>query len=327
MRDTITAGAVQWRCFGTSGSGALAPAAAAKPSAATEEEDHRDPVERVREIRTEEDRLRRARSQFLESNPRMVATIDRELETLSLEREKLQPLEVNLQAVAGRTAHARGAVAKAKEKKALAAKELRTHIESFKAAEKEVAEAESRLSAAEAAATAKRTEVKATGVMEAVELLQQATASKCGDSAIAAQVAAALQQIASVLGAVTAPTTASAAADADGAASTGQTTCSGKGDGDGAGGGQHPVFAVCGSTDAKKFRTMPLPQEPAALAGGAADVGGHEQPGTGGGAELFAGGAVDGEVSMGAVRPAPAAEDNDEGLLSQAAAVLGDEEY
>ncbi len=229
----------------------------------------------------------------------MVATIDQELEALSSEREKLQPLEVNLQAAAGRTAHARAALAKAKEKKAQAAKELRSQIESFTAAEKVVADAAARLSAAEAAATAKRTEVKATGVAEAVELLQSATVSKCGgDSAIAAQVAAALQQIASVLGAVTAATTAKTAVDGDGTAGGGQdSTCNGKGEGGGASGKQHPVFAVCGSTDSKKCRTMPLPQEPVALAGGVPNVDSGEH-GSGSGTELFAGGAVEGEVVM-----------------------------
>ncbi len=309
--------------------GGTAPAAAAspvptpaKPGAATEEDEQRDPTERVREIRGEEDRLRRARGQFLDVNPRMVATIDKELEMLASERERLQPLEVNLQAAAGRTAHARAALAKAKEKKTQAAKELRARIDAFKSAEKDVAEAEAKLTAAEAAATAKRTEVKATGVAEAVELLQQATAAKCGDSAVAAQLAAALQQIADVLGAITTP----AAPAASGSGETTESAAAdggGKGEGGGAERERHPVFAVCGSSEAKSRRTLPLPQNPAAVAG---DAGGHvalELPGANDGAERYAGGAVDGEVDMGMDAPAVDSEDT---LLAQAAAVLGDDD-
>ncbi len=276
--------------------GAPGPAptpAAAKPGGATEEEEPRDPAERVREIRSEEEKLRRARSQFVDNNPRMVATIDKELEHLSAERERLQPLEVNLQAAAGRTANARAALAKAKEKRTQAAKELRTQIEAFKSAEKEVAEAEAKLLAAEAAA----------------------------------QVAAALQQIANVLGAITTATAGAAPTGAEGKTGEAaeQTQAGGDGGGiNGKGSGCHPVFAVCGSTDAKSRRTLPLPQEPAALVGGAADDGAHVQSGGCDGNELFAGGTVAGEVSMG--NAGPSGGDDGEELLAQAAAVLGDED-
>ncbi len=117
--------------------GPTTAAAANKAGATAEEEDHRDPAERVKEIRAEEDRLRRARGQY----PRMVATIDNELAQLSEEWGRLQPLGVNLQAAAGRTAHARAALSRAREKKVQAAKELRAHVEAFKNSEKEVDEA------------------------------------------------------------------------------------------------------------------------------------------------------------------------------------------
>ncbi len=178
----------------------------ATKASAVDEEEPQDPAERVREIRAEEDKLRRTRGQFAENNPRMLEVIDRELEQLSTEREKLQPLKVNLQAAAGRTAHARAALAKAEEKLTQAASELRAQMDKYRAADKEVADAEAKLSAAEAAATARRTEVKLGSVQEAVELLRQTASDKCGDTPVAAQVAAALQQIANLLGAVTAPT-------------------------------------------------------------------------------------------------------------------------
>ncbi len=201
-------------------------------------------------------------------------------------------------------------------------------MEAFKAAEKDVADAEAKLSAAEAAATAKRTEVKATGVQVAVELLQQAAATKCGDSALAAQVAAALQQIANVRGAITAPTAAAAATDESAGASTGAPPAGkeGKGEGSGAGEEKHLVSAVRGDTDAKSRRTLPLPQEPVALVGPAVapDPGTQSVHGTGSGHDQFAGGAVDGEVVMG-TEP-HAGEGSDEGLLSQAAAALGDDD-
>ncbi len=308
--------------------GGAPPAAAASPAPTTakpaaEEDEPKDPTERVREIRSEEDRLRRARSQFLDVNPRMVTTIDKELEMLAAERERLQPLEVNLQAAAGRTAHARAALAKAKEKKVQAAKELRARIESFKNAEKDVAEAEAKLAAAEAAATAKRTEVKATGVAEAVELLQQATAAKCGDSAVAAQLAAALQQIADVLGAITTPTAPTAGNGESVTAEATEADRSGKGAGTASEKEGHPVFAVCGSSEAKSRRTLPLPQNPAAVANVPPEHGTLDLPGPGNSAERFAGGAVDGEIDMGVEPPAT---ESDDSLLAQAAAVLGDDD-
>ncbi len=48
----------------------------------------------------------------------LVHALDAELAALASEREKLQPLEVHLQAAAGRTAHARAHLAKAKERRA-----------------------------------------------------------------------------------------------------------------------------------------------------------------------------------------------------------------
>ncbi len=305
--------------------GATQAPAAAKPAPANEEEEARDPAERVREIRSEEEKLRRARGQFADNNPRMVAAIDAELEQLATEREKLQPLEVNLQAAAGRTANARASLSKAKEKRTQAAKELRTYIEAYKAAEKDVAEAEAKLLAAEAAATARRSEAKVAGVQEAVELLRQTAAARCGDTTVAAQVAAALQQIADVLGAITPPgkPTADDGGGEKTAAAAENAPKGGEENGTRGKGGHHPVFAVCGDSEAKSRRTLPLPQQPAALVGAvprdAADGSGGDS-----GNEQYAGGAVDGEINMEVAGPTGGEMGDD--LLAQAAAVLGDED-
>ncbi len=317
-----------------SGGGAAPAAAAPKAPAGTEHDDAQDPAERVRDIRSEEEKLRRSRSQYADINPRLVDAIDQELSKLAAEREKLQPLEVNLQAAAGRTANARAALSKAKEKRTLAAKELRDYMERYKAADKEVSEAETRLSAAEAAATAKRADAKSPTVQEAMEVLHQTAASQCGDATIAAQVSAALQQIANILGAITRPTAAatdeSTSGGAGGASGEQPQRISGEAaDGDGTGdkgkGGAHPVFAACGATENKSRRTMASQQSPVAHSGpsDAAERGQRGAP-PGAGAnqtELFAGGAVDGEVVMGA---GGGERESTEALLSQAAALLDD---
>ncbi len=256
----------------------------------------------------------------------MLSVIDEELAKLGSERERLQPLEVNLQAAAGRTAHARAALSKAKEKRTVAAGELRAQMEKYKIADKEVADAEAKLAAAEAAATAKRSEVKLAGVDDAVELLRQAATAQCGDTVVASQVAAALQQIAGLLGAATAaprPETA-AAEDGDAGGDPQRREPSGKAKGDSVSGDRqqecHAVFAACGANDAKSRRVCgpPAQQSPAAHAAppGSADCNGDNGSG---GTEAYAGGAVDGEISMGT--DAPSDEPN---LLQQAAAVLGD---
>ncbi len=308
--------------------GGAAPAAAApKPTTGgTEHDDVQDPAERIREIRGEEEKLRRSRSQYADLNPRMVDAIDQELAKLAAEREKLQPLEVNLQAAAGRTANARAALSKAKEKRTLAAKDLREYMERYKAADKEVSDAEARLSAAEAAATAKRADAKSPTVQEAMEVLHQTAASKCVDASVAAQVSAALQQIANILGAITAPAATAdaghASSNADGASGelpqpAGGASTDGNDNGKG---GEHPVFAVCGSTENKSRRTIPSQQHPAAHTGpGDAEQRQREAPPA---TELFAGGAVDGEVTMGSGRDDGATT---EALLSQAAALLNED--
>ncbi len=283
---------------------------AAKTSA--EEAEQQDPAERVREIRAEEEKLRRSRAQFAESNPRMLEAIDRELESLAAEREKLQPLEVNLQAAAGRTAHARAFLAKAKERKVQAAKELRTCMDKYRNADKEVAEAEAKLSAAEAAATAKRTEVKLGSVQDAVELLRKTATDKCGDSAVSAQVASALQQIADLLGAITTPSP-GMATGGDGGGQQNEQAAEGP---------SHPVFAVCGATDGKTRRTLPPRQHPAAHA--VSPGGGGDNGGGGVQQQRNDGGPHDGDVVMEAA-PSNADEGADD-LLSQAAAALADEE-
>ncbi len=191
----------------------------------------------------------------------MLEAIDKELEGLAAEREKLQPLEVNFQAAAGRTAHARASLAKAKERKAQAAKELRTYMDKYRSAEKEVADAEAKLSATEAAATAKRTEIKLGSVQDAVELLQKTASDTCGDAAVAAQVASALQQIANLLGAITKPSPGSATGDDKGGHSQVQSSDEGSEVGTGKG-LANPVFAVCGATEGKTRRTLPPRQHP-----------------------------------------------------------------
>ncbi len=305
---------------------ASTPATAATKPNTTEESETADPAERVREIRAEEEKLRRTRGQYVENNPRMLSVIDQELEKLAAERERLQPLEVNLQAAAGRTAHARAALSKAKEKRALAASELRAQMEKYKAADKEVADAEAKLAAAEAAATAKRSEVRLTGVDDAVELLRHAATAQCADATVAAQVAAALQQIAGLLGTSTsAPMPAAAAASGDAERDT-QQQQSGTGKATGGAvdsGGQHQrhsVFAACGGSEAKSRRVdgPPGQQSPAAHTAPPGTSNLDENNG-GGAAEAYAGGSVDGEISMGTDGAA-----DESNLLSQAAAVLGD---
>ncbi len=320
-KGTVTDGA-------NSGSSAPGPPPppAPKPHSADENE-QTDPTERVRGIRNEEEKLRRTRGQYSENNPRMLAFIDEELQKLAAEREKLQPLEVNLQAAAGRTAHARAALAKAKEKRTAAASELRASMAKYKLADKEVSEAEAKLASAEAAATARRTGAKLVGIDDAVELLRQAAALQCEDATVAAQVASALQQIAGLLGKAEAAAAASTAADNGGsedAGTTGPQTANREQPPGTTGDAEpqpvrHTVFAACGGSGAKSRRIdgPPTQQSPAAHvpppSGGVGDGGGTEQP------EVFAGGAVDGEVQMGGEGPA------DDDLLSQAAAALGNE--
>ncbi len=303
---------------------APSPAAAASKPNATDENETADPAERVREIRADEEKLRRTRGQYVESNPRMLSVIDQELERLAAEREKLQPLEVNLQAAAGRTAHARAALSKAKEKRALAASDLRAQMDKYKAADKEVADAEAKLAAAEAAATARRSEAKLTGVDDAVELLRHAATAQCADASVAAQVAAALQQIAGLLGITTSPVPAAAASGDAGKETQHEQGGTGKATGGAVdSGGQqenHPVFAACGGSEAKSRRVGgPTGQQsPAAHTAppGTANLDGSNG---GGATETYAGGSVDGEISMGTDG---ATDETD--LLSQAAAVLGD---
>ncbi len=318
---------------GSNTGGAASAAAAPKPATGTEHDDVQDPAERIRDIRSEEEKLRRSRSQYADLNPRLVSAIDEELTKLASEREKLQPLEVNLQAAAGRTANARAALSKAKEKRTLAAKELREYMERYKAADKEVSEAETRLSAAEAAATAKRADAKSPTVQQAMEVLHHTATSKCTDAAVAAQVSAALQQIADILGAITAPTataTANGTGDGtEGAASGTSPQQVGSTAADSAGekgkGGPHPVFAVCGATENKSRRTVASQRNPVAHSGPGdhAERGQRDTGADSGQPELFAGGAVDGEVTMGAGRDDAEPNDN---LLSQAAALLEDDD-
>ncbi len=320
---------------GTGPGGAATPAAPTpKVPAGTEHDEVQDPAERIRDIRNEEEKLRRSRGQYADLNPRMVDAIDQELARLAAEREKLQPLEVNLQAAAGRTANARAALSKAKEKRTLAAKELRDYMERYKTADKEVTEAEARLSAAEAAATAKRADAKSPTVQEAMEVLHQTAASKCGDETIAAQVSAALQQIANILGAITMPTAdATTECTSGGAGETsgqspqraGGEAADGNGTGNPSKGGTHPVFAVCGATENKSRRTTPCQRNPAAHSGpnDAAERSVRDAPpgDSASQTEQFAGGAVDGEVVM---ETGEGGGDATEGLLSQAAALLDD---
>ncbi len=289
--------------------------------------DAQDPAERIKEIRAEEERIRKSKAQFADSNPRIVATLDAELAALASERERLQPLEVNLQAAAGRTAHARAHLAKIKEKRETAAKALREKVEALKEADKEVEEAEAKLRAAEAAATAKRTEGAFAHAQDAFDFLQKDVATKCNDSAIAAQLAEAFKGIAKLLAAASAaqlPTgdVAKTAGDAEGGRAEG-------------GGPQ----AVPGASASQRRRTNAA--DPTARGGedtepaGTANTGNGTGDGSGlhggGSSELFAGGTVDGEITMGQgarsnKRGAAEVEESSGDLLRQAAAALGEDE-
>ncbi len=201
----------------------------------------------------------------------MLAFVYHELGQLAAEREHLQPLEVNLQAAAGKTAHAKATLAKARERKDAAAKELRARIDAFKEAEKEVADAEDKLRTAEAAATAKRSDTKITGVQEAVDFLQKTATERVGDDAMAGQVAAALQQIAQLLGTLAAGP--AAERDNQGEKNAAATGAAEKNGGAGSG-AAHSVFAVCGASKDGKGGGVPVqPQNPAALAHPVANVG------------------------------------------------------
>ncbi len=305
----------------------IATAPATGAAVADEGVEGQDPAERVKEIRAEEERIRKSKAQFTDSNPRIVATLDAELAALASERERLQPLEVNLQAAAGRTAHARAHLAKTKERREAAAKALREKVEALKDADKEVEEAEAKLRAAEAAATAKRTEGAFAQAQDAFDFLQKDVAAKCNDSAVAAQLAEAFKGIAKLLAAASAAQ--QPAADATKTA----------GDAEGAkpeGGGPQ---AVPGASASQRRRTETA--DPAARSGngtGGADganAGDGARNGDdvhgGGNKELFAGGPVDGEVTMGqgtrcSKRGAAEVEDSSEDLLRQAAAALGEDE-
>ncbi len=286
----------------------------------------KEPSERVKEIRAEEERLRRARSQFADSNPRMLATIDSELAQLSAERETLQPLEVNLQAAAGKTAHARAALAKAKEKREQAAKDLRAKIDLYKETEREVKEAEERLRAAEAAATAKRSE-KVGGVQEAVCLLQKVAAEKCGGGPVVDQVMSALLQIAQLLGTAVSEQGDETILPSDGVQPGGGEKGE-KGKGDGA--VPRADFTACGSqpSDNKKLRTEPPSQHPAGVAVQLAgmDGDGGRLTDSGLGVAFAGGGTVEGEITMGSGGCGKHERDTEDDLLGMAAAVLGDSE-
>ncbi len=302
-------------------------AAATCAAAADENTEGHDPAERIKEIRAEEERIRKSKAQFADSNPRIVATLDAELTALASERERLQPLEVNLQAAAGRTAHARAHLAKIKEKREAAARALRERMEALREADKEVEDAEAKLRAAEAAATARRAEGAFAHAQDAFDFLQKDVASKCSDAAVATQLAEAFKGIAKLLAAASAmqqPTddAAKTVGDAEGAKP--------------AGGGPQ---AVPGASASQRRRTDAAdPAAPASGDGGATDTaktggssgGGDGQPG-GNGGELFAGGPVDGEVTMGQgtrnnKRGAADVEDSSEELLRQAATALGEDE-
>jgi hypothetical protein len=326
---------------GSAGKGQVEPRPAANCAATTtgsasavdDGTEGQDPAERIKEIRTEEERIRKSKAQFTDSNPRIVAMLDAELAALAAERERLQPLEVNLQAAAGRTAHARAHLAKIKEKREAAAKSLRERIEALKEADKEVEEAEAKLRAAEAAATARKSEGTFSRAQDAFDFLQRDVTAKCSDSAIAAQLAEAFKGIAGLLAAANAAhqTTAGgtkSAGDAGGAATE-------TGSGSTAAAAATPQ-AVPGASASQRRRTEGSAEGTgAAGVTGAVDVGGDAgglgaQRG-GGGAELFAGGTVDGEVTMGDVvrnnkRGAAEVEDSSEDLLRQAAAALGEDE-
>ncbi len=297
----------------------------------------KDPTGRVKEIRLEEDRLKKTRAQLVDVNPRMLVFIDSELAKLSSERERLQPLEINLQAAAGRTANARAGLAKAKERKEAAAKELRSKLEAFRNAEKEVKEAEEKLRATEAAATARRSEAKLHDVQDAVDFLQQAAADKVDDKAAASEVAAALQKIAQMLNGLGARSgdSGGGGGGADTVQTSGATAAEGGAPTERGFG--HPVMAVCGATPGKKLLLAgPPPQHPAAHSGGgAADDIGHQPGGKGSGSatgptsgaeqDLYAGGAVDGEIVMGQAGKNGRDDANDEDVAAQATAALADD--
>ncbi len=302
-------------------------AAAACTTAADENTEGQDPAERIREIRAEEERIRKSKAQFADSNPRIVATLDAELAALASERERLQPLEVNLQAAAGRTAHARAHLAKVKEKREAAARALREKMEALREADKEVEDAEAKLRAAEAAATAKRTEGAFAHAQDAFDFLQRDVASKCSDSAVAAQLAEAFKGIAKLL--------AAASASQQPAEDTTKTA----GDAENAKPASGGPQAVPGASASQRRRTEAA--DPAACGGdgtGATDAaspGGGAGSGDGqhggGSSELFAGGPVNGEITMGQStrsnkRGAAEVEDSSDELLRQAAAALGEDE-
>ncbi len=294
----------------------------------------KDPSERVKEIRSEEERLRKARAQFLDVNPRMVAVIDDELANLGTEREQLQPLEINLQAAAGRTANARASLAKARERKDAAAKELRAKLDAYHAAEKEVKEAEEKLRATEAAATARRSEAKIHGVQDAVEFLQQAATEKVADKGVASEVAAALQKIAQLLRCIDANVD-SSGKEGGGTSGAGTTNAVPASDAGPAGENKTVgIVPVQGSSSSKKLLLEKPPLQPGASPVPAATDGagnGHGGKGNGGaaaaaggdGPTMYAGGAVDGEIVMGAT--AEGVRDGSDDLVAQAAAALGED--
>ncbi len=298
--------------------GAPVPAAASGASHVGEHknaegsDDQRDPAERIKEIRAEEERLRRTKAQFAETNPRVTALVDEELAALAAEREKLQPLEVNLQAAAGRTAHARAFLAKAREKREVAAKSLREKLDALKEADKEVEEAEKKLQAAEAAATAKRSETTFTGVQEAFTFIQRSVAEKCQDESVAKQVAAALGSFAQLLG---------IAANADGGdVARGQTEAAGQTGGPGTASAAEPPKEGSGAA-ATTGDGSPARDNSAGAVGGGGNATTVGKP-----AELYAGGPVAGEVSMQPSNKRGYDElKGDDDLIAQATEVLGDD--
>ncbi len=304
----------------------LAAPAAACLAATDESTEGQDPAERIREIRAEEERIRKSKAQFAETNPRIVATLDAELTALASERERLQPLEVNLQAAAGRTAHARAHLAKVKEKREAAARALREKIEALKEADREVEEADSKLRAAEAAATAKRNEGAFAQAQDALDFLQKDAAAKCSDATVAAQLAEAFKGIAKLLAAASA------------AQQPAEDTTKSAGDAEGTKPAGGEPQAVPGASASQRRRTEAA--DPAgrgaedkgsvAAGGAGAGTGNGDSRHSGGGGELFAGGAVDGEITMGQSarnnkRGAAEVEESSEDLLRQAADALGDD--
>ncbi len=254
----------------------------------------------------------------------MLATIDSELAQLSAERETLQPLEVNLQAAAGKTAHARAALAKAREKRDQAARDLRAKIDAYKDTEREVKEAEDKLRAAEAAATAKRSETVG-GVQEAVGLLQKVATEKCGEGPVAERVTSALLEIAKLLGTAAVDQGEASPGDGGGCADTGGGSC-----GKGTGAHARPPETSSGDArpDSKKHRTNPPQQnhvevtsKPAATDG---DAG--KQPTAGDGNGFAGSGAIDGEITMGTDACGAHGKEPGDDLLSAAEAVLADSE-